>query len=304
MLTDFGSEHSFRRSCQRLKEHYGFELNATAVRDITLQHAQRASCRLEARYEQDFRALPKSGAVQLVAQADGTMICTVEAQRRRRGPRPRQWKEMRLMASQQQGSVESIYAATFGSVEEAGRRWAHSARQAGWALESSIHVVADGAEWIERQSKEVFGNQATLLVDFYHLSQYLAAAAQSCRPRAPQQWLRIQQKRLKRGTKTKVLQAMEPYVEVHSVPDEQAPVRNALRYMTNRLTALDYPKAIARELPIGSGLIESGHKHVLHARLKQPGSAWLPAHAHSLAQLRVLRANNEWNGLWIDPLNT
>jgi hypothetical protein len=28
-------------------------------------------------------------------------------------------------------------------------------------------------------------------------------------------------------------------------------------------------------LPIGSGMIESGHRHVLHARLKKAGAAWL-----------------------------
>ena len=68
--------------------------------------------------------------------------------------------------------------------EETGRRWAHCARDAGWALESRIHIVADGAEWIRLQSREIFGDQCHLLVDFYHVSEYLAAAAPACRPKA------------------------------------------------------------------------------------------------------------------------
>ena len=60
----------------------------------------------------------------------------------------------------------------------------------------------------------------------------------------------------------------------------------------------DYAGAIARELPIGSGLIESGHKHGLHARLKGTGTAWLPVNADALAQLRVLRANPHWDAFW------
>ncbi len=135
-------------------------------------------------------------------------------------------------------------------VEEAGRRWGHCARDAGWALESRIHVVADGAEWIRLQSKEVFGNQADFLVDFYHVSEYLAGAAQACRPQAPRAWLRTQQRRLKRGASDLVVQAMEPYAEASSAPEEEAPVRAALRYLSNRLQCLDYPKALAQELPI------------------------------------------------------
>ena len=103
---------------------------------------------------------------------------------------------MRLLAAQAQGAAQATYAATFGSVAEAGRRWGHATREAGWGLRSRIHVVADGAEWITLQSREVFGAQATVLTDFYHVSEYLAAAGQVCRPGAPRQWLdRMEERR-------------------------------------------------------------------------------------------------------------
>jgi len=47
---------------------------------------------------------------------------------------------------------------------------------------------------------------------------------------------------------------------------------------------------IAAGLPIGSGLIEAGHKHVLQARLRISGAAWLPSNGETMAQLRVLRS--------------
>jgi hypothetical protein len=56
--------------------------------------------------------------------------------------------------------------------------------------------------------------------------------------------------------------------------------------------------AIALGLPIGSGMIESGHRHVLQARLKKAGAAWLKEHADQIAHLRVLRANQYWPSLW------
>jgi hypothetical protein len=45
-------------------------------------------------------------------------------------------------------------------------------------------------------------------------------------------------------------------------------------------------------------MIESGHRHVLHARLKKAGAAWLQNHADQIAHLRVLRANHQWESLW------
>jgi hypothetical protein len=297
VLTDFGCEQSFGRAAQSVREHYGFDIGATAVRGATLYHAQRAQSQLERQYAQPYRLLPPRGPDPVIAQADGTMICTV-APGTRQGKRPRDWKEMRLVAACGQDSATARYAATFGSVQETGRRWGHCTRLAGWALNSHIHAMGDGADWIRKQSREVFRGQGTFLCDFYHVSEYLGAAAQSCQPAQPDRWRRTQQKRLRRGAVEKVLAALEPHVEPPSVADEEAPVRNGHRYLTNRLDCLDYPRALKLGLPIGSGMIESGHRHVLQARLKKAGAAWLVRSADQIAHLRVLRANQQWESFW------
>jgi hypothetical protein len=297
VLTDFGCEHSFGQAAVRLQEHYGFELNVSALRQATLKSAQRAHQELEQEYAQSFRVLPAKGAEQVVAQADGSMICTV-LPGARQAKRPREWKEIRLSAAQAVDSAQTFYAATFGEVDQAGRRWGHCARQAGWGLNSHIHALADGAEWIRLQTREVFGSQASFLCDYYHVSEYLAAAAPTCRAQAPASWRKTQQNRLKRGALTKVLEALAPHLEAADTPEELAPVTNAYRYLSNRSDCLDYPRAIALGLPIGSGMIESGHRHVLQARMKKAGAAWLLENAEKMANLRVLRANNQWLRLW------
>jgi hypothetical protein len=262
-----------------------------------LEHADRAREKLREQYQQSFRVLPAVGAEHVIAQVDGTMICTVQPGGRK-GKRPREWKEMRLAAAHAQDSTTKVYAATFGGVEETGRRWGHCARQAGWGLNSQIHAVGDGAEWIRLQSKEVFREQGAFLCDFFHVSDYLGAAAVSCRPSQPHPWRRTQQKRLRRGAVQKVIEALEPHLEPEGTTDEEAPVRNGYRYLNNRLDCLDYPRALRLGLPIGSGMIESGNRHVLQARLKQAGTAWLPDHADRMAHLRVLKANSQWESLW------
>lgn len=297
VLTDFGCEHSFARATESVREHYGFEMGTSAVRTATLKHAQRARAKLREEYQQSFRILPAVGAQHVIAETDGTMICTVEPGPRK-GKRPRAWKEMRLVAAQAKDSATTFYAANFGSVAETGRRWGHCARQAGWGLNSQIHAVGDGAGWVQLQSKEVFREQGVFLCDFFHVSEYLAAAALHCRPGQPNPWRRTQQQRLRRGAVQKVIAALEPHLEPEGTPDEEAPVRNGYRYLNNRLDCLDYPRALELGLPIGSGMIESGHRHVLHARLKKAGTAWLRDHADQIAHLRVLRANHLWHSLW------
>ena len=297
VLTDFGCEHSFAHAAARVQEHYGFEISTSAVREATLTHAQRASKRLEEQYKESFRILPSLGAEHVVAEADGTMICTV-APGKRNGKRPRDWKEIRLTAAQAQGKEQTFYAATFSGVDEVGRRWGHCARSAGWGLNSEIHALGDGAEWIRLQTREVFGPQGNFLCDFFHVSEYLGAAAPSCRASAPDRWRRTQQARLKRGALEQVIESLAEHLEPVATPEEQAPVRNGHRYLTNRTDCLDYPRALKLGLPIGSGMIESGHRHVLHARLKKAGAAWLVEHADQIANLRVLRANRQWLSLW------
>ncbi len=82
------------------------------------------------------------------------------------------------------------------------------------------------------------------------------------------------------------------------MPDAKAPVRAALRYLGNRTDQLDYARALALDLPVGSGPIESSHRHVLQARIKTAGAWWTQANAHALCQLRTLRANLRWEDYW------
>lgn len=104
--------------------------------------------------------------------------------------------------------------------------------------------MGDGAEWIRLQSCQVFGKQGTFLCDFFHVSEYLAAAAEGSQGKKADPWRRTQQKRLKGGAAQKVIETLEEHLEPEGTPEEETPVRNAHRYLTNRMDCLDYPRAI------------------------------------------------------------
>ena len=95
-----------------------------------------------------------------------------------------------------------------------------------------------------------------------------------------------------------VLAELGAHREAEGVADESAPVRRCERYLRARLEYLDYAGAIARDLPIGSGEIESGNRSVLQARLKLSGAWWKAENAEKMLALRVTRANGEWRSYW------
>lgn len=147
-------------------------------------------------------------------------------------------------------------------------------------------------------SLRVIPHNAKYLIDFYHLCEYLSAAAPSCAIQSTEDWLTIQKEALKSNQPKTVLGALYPFLEDQTIEDAQAPVRACYRYINNRLDQLDYKTAIENNLPIGSGEIESAHRYVLQKRLKLPGAWWSMTHAKNMISLRTCRANYLWDDYW------
>lgn len=276
-------------------EHHGVTLAPSTVRALTLQHATALKERQLAR--PPVRTLPPKGAATLLVETDGTMLPHVEfapGRGDRRKLRRVAFREPRLLAAQAAGQTRTYYAVSCGDLTETGEQWMQTARQAGWASPTYLHAVGDGAEWIARLAATCFGKQGHFLLDLYHVGQYLAAAAPPDQP----DYLSRQKARLCAGEHANVIAELATRLEPDETADEVAPIRAAHRYLSNRTDQLDYPAALARQLPLGSGLIESGHRHVLQKRLKIPGGAWLRANAESMAHARALRANAGWSEYW------
>ena len=62
-------------------------------------------------------------------------------------------------------------------------------------------MAGSGTEWMRRQT------QGAVRRDHFQISEYLAAAAPTCRAQAPERWRPTQQDRLKRGALSKVIEA-------------------------------------------------------------------------------------------------
>jgi len=300
-MTDFGADAAFGQVPAKLKEHYGIEVPVSAVRSITEAQARHIHAQEQGQGQTTQLA---RGVAWVIAETDGSMIPLVDTAAPeaegsdRRKTRQVRWKEARLSLAHAQGSVTPIFAATLGGPDAVGDQLLDCAIRAGLGQTSRVHSVGDGAPWIADQVQRVFGQQGTYLVDFYHLSEYLAAAAAQCAPEAPAQWLAQQQTQLKQSNVVAVHAALLPYLEPAEVAEKAAPVRGCVRYLTNRPGQFDYHRALAADLPIGSGEIESAHRYVIQQRLKLAGAWWKEATAADMLALRTLRANGEWTQYW------
>jgi hypothetical protein len=279
-----------------MNEHYGVEVSVGRVRRQSLEHGAKLSA---------LKVLPPKKCVStVVTEMDGCMIpivnVSVQSPDQRKG-KELVWREARLCLAREKESVTPVYGATLGSVGVAGELWRQTAEAAGAGPKTKVHGVGDGAEWITTQFREQFGEQGSYLLDFWHVSDYLAGAAAVIQPKKAIQWRHRQQGRLLESKSEKVLRALSSHVEPKG--QAEAPVRTAHKYLNERTAQLDYAGARAAGLPIGSGEVESGHGYVIQDRLKLSGCWWKEPNAEAMLGLRVGRANNLWDSYWKRPLS-
>jgi hypothetical protein len=293
-LTDFGADEAFAMAAKKFQEHYGVEVSVYRAKQVTYKHARQMVAQVPA----PNRSLPAKGVAVVLAEADGCMMPTVTTDGAppgadRRKYRKTEYKEMRLVAAQDKDSAQIHYGATLKGVEAAGDLWENTTRAAGRGMQTFVHGLGDGAIWIVILCLARLGPCVRYTVDLYHVCDYLAAVWPGQR-----ELVQLHRDHLKAGALDEVFSALHARAEPADVPDAEAPARAALRYLESRREQLRYPDALADGLPIGSGLIESGNRHVLQRRLKHAGAWWLPDNLNSMACLRTTRASGSFDDYW------
>jgi len=299
VIVYFGADVSFEEVSKKIKEHYGIYVPASSTRAIVEKHAHIIDKNLEKIQEK----LPREKTADVViGESDGGMVPIIkfkEGTGDRRKLRETAWTECRLNLAYAKGSVTPKYSATFGDTDEAGRLLLYVTDLVGRQETTKVHIVGDGAPWIANQVEEKFGDQAEFLIDFFHLSEYLHQAAQCCAPKDLNPWAATQKQCMKNGEMDKVIQELENHVNNENKPEDHiCEAEKSYNYMIKRTNQFNYKEAIASDLPIGSGEIESGHRSVVQKRLKLPGGWWLKENAQAMVSLRVLRINGAHDQYW------
>ena len=167
-------------------------------------------------------------------------------------------------------------------------------RERGWlSPQTVIVIVGDGAEWIWHRAT-LFAHRCEIL-DFWHAMEYAWAYARLQFGEGSQradQWTRRVALDLKAGHVQDVIARLE---QLHPRAPDAAAARDAvMRYYTTHAHRMQYDEYLRCGYGIGSGAVESAHKQVVHARLRQAGMRWSVRGAQRVLALRALLLNGTW----------
>ena len=156
-------------------------------------------------------------------------------------------------------------------------------------------IIGDGAAWIKSFKNEFFPT-ATLILDFYHLSQRVYEFAEYIykdnieAKNIGDMWCRL----LINGHWRLLLYILIDYKDKKL----DNGVINLYTYLNNNRHCINYPYYIAKYYFIGSGAIESANRFVVQARLKLSGMRWKKENAQFLLSLRAKYCSESWDEVY------
>jgi hypothetical protein len=181
------------------------------------------------------------------------------------------------------GDADAIFHRLYGQL-----------RELGWlGANTTVVIVGDGAEWIWTRAKWFI--RRCEILDFWHVMEH---AWEFARLRFGEgslqadQWVHQIGLDLKAGKVEQVIARLKRLRP--KSPQLRESLDSLIRYYSENVTRMRYDEYLRLGYGIGSGAVESAHKQVVHARLRQAGMRWSEAGARRLLALRLLLLNDNW----------
>ncbi|MCA1704464.1 MAG: ISKra4 family transposase [Actinobacteria bacterium] len=162
-------------------------------------------------------------------------------------------------------------------------------------------ALSDGGSGLEEFLRGAFP-RATVILDFYHASEYLAKLSTALHP-ADEAAALEQTKSWSRLLRDEGGELMLAVLREWDWPARQGLVAvraEVLTYFENQVHRMDYPTYEANGWFIGSGAVESACKTVVGQRLKGSGMRWSEPGGDALCHVRALyrSEHGQWNAFW------
>ncbi|OGO67800.1 MAG: hypothetical protein A2Z49_00440 [Chloroflexi bacterium RBG_19FT_COMBO_56_12] len=160
-----------------------------------------------------------------------------------------------------------------------------------------IAAIMDGAEW-EQGFTDYHCPHATRILDFPHAAEHVNGIGEALfgeRTTESRAWLEEHLHRLKQDGPDELMREFGNLAQ--EKPDVEA-ITNNLTYLEKRREHMRYPAFQAQGWPIGSGIVESGNKLVVEARLKGSGMHWAEGNVNPMLALRNIICSDRWKEDW------
>ena len=167
-------------------------------------------------------------------------------------------------------------------------------RELGWlGANTTVIIVGDGAEWI--WNRATWFTRRCEILDFWHALEHAWMFARERYGEGSQQadqWVHQIACELKDGKVQEVIARLKRLRP--QSPQLRESLDGLIRYYSGNAGRMRYDEYLRLGYGIGSGAVESAHKQVVHARLRQAGMRWSEAGARRLLALRLLLLNDDW----------
>jgi len=314
-----GIEDSFPQAAETLKEVLLVDVAQESVRrategvgQVAEAEQQRAVALAQAGQEPLAQAELSQGATALVVEVDGVMVHLED-----------DWHEMKVgvvaplvaplgpdtQTNPDRSCLKLGPASYCAGLEPAEVFWyrvyVEACRRGLGNMEVALVVVlGDGAEWIWRYARQFMAVglvEVVEIVDIFHAYEHLWKVANAVFGGGlAVGWVEQLKEGLKKEGVRPVLEALGKLQGKVQVGDEVAAeeVRKAIAYFSEHERRMDYPSFMARQLPIGSGAVESACKSLIEEREKGAGMRWSRTGAQAVASLRALQRSGRWQKFW------
>jgi hypothetical protein len=240
-----------------------------------------------------------SGSEKLVMSADGAMVPVLHGE----------WAEARTLVIGEVGAPvlehgewvvhtrNLSYFSRLVNAEQFEHLTLSEVQRRGVENSHQVAAVMDGADWLQ-SLVDYHRPDAVRILDFPHAGQRLGQVAQALwGEEAPQtgQWTGERLHQLKHQGPAGVLAQLHELQEQHT--DLEVLAEN-LAYLEKREAQMQYPKFQQQGWPIGSGMVESGNKLVVEARLKGAGMHWKRENVDPMLALRNIICSDRWAIEW------
>jgi hypothetical protein len=191
--------------------------------------------------------------------------------------------------------VRRFLVSCLGDADAIFHRLYAQVRELGWLdpRKTMVVIVGDGAKWI--WNRATWFVRRCEILDFWHALEHAWAFARlryGDGSAQADQWVHAIAEELRAG------QVQEVIARLRRLRPKTAELRESLagliRYYSENAGRMRYDEYLRLGYGIGSGAVESAHKQVIHARLRQAGMRWSEAGARRLPALRLLLLNDDW----------
>jgi hypothetical protein len=166
----------------------------------------------------------------------------------------------------------------------------------------NLELLCDGAPEMwnlleEGFTVERFGTRIHRLVDLYHLTEKLGAAARIIEFDSKALLQRWKKRLISRSGAAKAILGELITSGMDEGPGEGHPVHAAITYLqshSENADRMDYARARRLGLPLGSGNVEATCKSLFEMRLKRCGARWKNETGQHIVQLRALALSDRW----------